>query len=41
MLIGIQGDTRGAVEAMSAALPEVKEGVELAASQHLSPCANH
>ncbi len=32
MIIGIQGDTRGAVEAMSAALPEVQEGVDLAAS---------
>ena len=32
MIIGIQGDTRGAVEAMSAALPEVQEGVDLASS---------
>ena len=36
MIIGIQGDTRGAVEAMSAALPEVKEGVELAFSASAS-----
>ncbi|WP_374484309.1 methyl-accepting chemotaxis protein [Zoogloea sp.] len=32
MIIGIQGDTGGAVEAMNAALPEVQEGVELASS---------
>lgn len=32
MIVGIQGDTVGAVEAMNAALPEVKQGVELAAS---------
>ena len=32
MIIGIQGDTVGAVEAMNAALPEVQQGVELAAS---------
>ena len=32
MIVGIQGDTRGAVEAMSAALPEVQEGVDLASS---------
>jgi len=32
MLTGIQGETVGAVGAMDAALPEVQEGVELAAS---------
>ncbi|NHC06067.1 methyl-accepting chemotaxis protein [Azonexus fungiphilus] len=32
MIVGIQGDTVGAVEAMNAALPEVQQGVELAAS---------
>jgi methyl-accepting chemotaxis protein len=32
MIAGIQGETVGAVEAMNAALPEVHEGVELAAS---------
>lgn len=32
MIVGIQGDTVGAVEAMNAALPEVEQGVELAAS---------
>jgi len=32
MIVGIQGDTGGAVGAMNAALPEVQEGVELAAS---------
>ena len=32
MLSGIQGETVGAVEAMDAALPEVQEGVQLAAS---------
>ncbi len=32
MILGIQGDTTGAVEAMNAALPEVQEGVDLAAS---------
>jgi len=32
MISGIQNDTVGAVEAMSAALPEVQEGVELANS---------
>ncbi len=32
MLTGIQGETVGAVEAMDAALPEVQEGVQLAAS---------
>ena len=32
MLAGIQGETVGAVGAMDAALPEVQEGVELAAS---------
>ena len=32
MITGIQNDTVGAVEAMSAALPEVQEGVELANS---------
>ena len=36
MIIGIQGDTRGAVEAMSAALPEVQEGVDLASSASAS-----
>ncbi|MGE5470666.1 MAG: methyl-accepting chemotaxis protein [Bacteroidota bacterium] len=32
MIIGIQSDTVGAVEAMDAALPEVRDGVQLAAS---------
>jgi len=32
MIVGIQGDTVGAVEAMNAALPEVQHGVELAES---------
>jgi len=32
MIIGIQGDTVGAVEAMNAALPEVQQGVALASS---------
>ncbi|MBS1161894.1 MAG: chemotaxis sensory transducer [Proteobacteria bacterium] len=32
MIVGIQGDTGGAVAAMDAALPEVQEGVELAGS---------
>ncbi|PKO86712.1 MAG: chemotaxis protein [Betaproteobacteria bacterium HGW-Betaproteobacteria-12] len=32
MILGIQSDTTGAVEAMNAALPEVQEGVDLAAS---------
>jgi methyl-accepting chemotaxis protein len=32
MIVGIQSDTVGAVEAMNAALPEVQQGVELAAS---------
>lgn len=32
MILGIQSDTTGAVEAMNAALPEVQEGVELATS---------
>ncbi len=32
MIVGIQNDTSGAVEVMNAALPEVQEGVELAAS---------
>lgn len=32
MIVGIQSDTGGAVEAMDAALPEVHEGVELADS---------
>ena len=32
MIVGIQSDTVGAVGAMNAALPEVKEGVEVAAS---------
>ncbi|KAB2921091.1 MAG: methyl-accepting chemotaxis protein [Dechloromonas sp.] len=32
MILGIQSDTTGAVEAMNAALPEVHEGVTLAAS---------
>jgi methyl-accepting chemotaxis protein len=32
MILGIQADTTGAVEAMNAALPEVQEGVNLAAS---------
>ncbi len=32
MIVGIQNDTIGAVEAMDAALPEVQEGVQLAAS---------
>ena len=32
MILGIQSDTSSAVEAMSAALPEVQEGVELASS---------
>ena len=36
MILGIQSDTSGAVEAMSDALPEVQEGVELAASASLS-----
>jgi methyl-accepting chemotaxis protein len=30
MILGIQGDTGGAVEAMNAALPEVEQGVQLA-----------
>ena len=32
MIVGIQGDTVGAVEAMNAALPEVQQGVALAES---------
>jgi methyl-accepting chemotaxis protein len=32
MIVGIQGDTIGAVEAMNAALPEVQQGVALASS---------
>ncbi|MBS4020408.1 MAG: methyl-accepting chemotaxis protein [Dechloromonas sp.] len=32
MIVGIQGDTVGAVEAMNAALPEVQQGVALASS---------
>ena len=32
MIVGIQSDTVGAVEAMDAALPEVRQGVELAGS---------
>ena len=32
MILGIQNDTSGAVDAMGAALPEVQEGVQLAAS---------
>ena len=32
MIVGIQGDTVGAVEAMNAALPEVEHGVHLAGS---------
>ena len=32
MILGIQADTTGAVEAMNAALPEVQAGVDLAAS---------
>ena len=36
MIIGIQHDTSGAVEAMSAALPEVQEGVDLASSASAS-----
>lgn len=32
MIVGIQSDTVGAVEAMDAALPEVQEGVQLASS---------
>ena len=36
MIVGIQHDTTGAVEAMSAALPEVQEGVELASSASAS-----
>ncbi|HEX6736344.1 MAG TPA: methyl-accepting chemotaxis protein [Azonexus sp.] len=32
MILGIQGDTTGAVEAINAALPEVQEGVSLATS---------
>ena len=32
MIVGIQGDTVGAVEAMNAALPEVEHGVSLAGS---------
>ncbi|WP_341743475.1 methyl-accepting chemotaxis protein [Azonexus hydrophilus] len=32
MIVGIQGDTVGAVEAMNAALPEVHQGVALASS---------
>ncbi|WP_234086124.1 methyl-accepting chemotaxis protein [Azonexus sp. R2A61] len=32
MIVGIQSDTVGAVEAMNAALPEVQQGVELAGS---------
>ncbi len=32
MIVGIQSDTVGAVEAMDAALPEVQEGVQLAGS---------
>ena len=32
MIVGIQGDTVGAVEAMNAALPEVQQGVQLAGS---------
>ena len=32
MIVGIQGDTVGAVEAMNAALPEVEQGVHLAGS---------
>jgi methyl-accepting chemotaxis protein len=36
MIVGIQNDTSGAVEAMSAALPEVQEGVELASSASAS-----
>jgi methyl-accepting chemotaxis protein len=32
MILGIQGDTTGAVDAMNAALPEVEQGVQLAAS---------
>jgi methyl-accepting chemotaxis protein len=32
MILGIQGDTVGAVAAMSSALPEVQQGVELATS---------
>ncbi|MBK7414675.1 MAG: methyl-accepting chemotaxis protein [Dechloromonas sp.] len=36
MIVGIQHDTSGAVAAMSAALPEVQEGVELASSASAS-----
>jgi len=36
MILGIQGDTTGAVQAMNAALPEVQEGVELASSASAS-----
>jgi methyl-accepting chemotaxis protein len=36
MIIGIQNDTSGAVDAMSSALPEVQEGVELASSASAS-----
>lgn len=36
MILGIQSDTTGAVEAMNSALPEVQEGVELASSASAS-----
>ena len=36
MIVGIQHDTSGAVDAMSSALPEVQEGVELASSASAS-----
>ena len=36
MIVGIQNDTSGAVDAMSSALPEVQEGVELASSASAS-----